>query len=170
MEAPKKRNTLFTVLVGLILVFAIIGVVSAGANAGFINSNLLPSQAPSTGVGPSPNAVPKTLVVEMRADNPAMANQSGTATLTDLGDGTTRVDVDVNPAGIANPQPAHIHMGGCPGVGQVVYPLNDVVNGKSTTVISTTMQNLFSQRPLALNVHLSAADISTYTSCGDITQ
>jgi len=65
-------------------------------------------------------------------------------------------------------QPAHIHIGACPGVGAVKYPLNSVVNGKSVTVLGVGIAQLKQQLPLAINVHKSATEIATYTSCGSL--
>ncbi len=48
------------------------------------------------------------------------------------------------------------------------YPLNNVVNGKSTTVINTTLDEIKDQEPLAINIHESVQNINIYTSCGDL--
>lgn len=95
-------------------------------------------------------------------------NQSGTATLEEK-NGKVMVKLDLNRIDeIRNPQPAHMHFGSCPGVGSVVYPLNDVVNGKSETVLNTTLEQIRRQLPIAINVHKSQQEITMYTSCGDL--
>lgn len=63
-------------------------------------------------------------------------------------------------------QPAHIHMGECPGVGSVKYPLNPVINGASVSVIPVVMSQFKKEMPLAINVHKSKTEISSYTACG----
>jgi len=92
------------------------------------------------------------------------SNESGIATLKET---NGRVTVTLYLTGyVPNVvQPAHIHAGICPGVGGISYPLNSVVNGKSTTVLGVTLTQL-KQQSLAINVHKSATDIATYTSCG----
>jgi hypothetical protein len=92
---------------------------------------------------------------------------TGSAVLTDLGDGTTRVEVDVDPAGHPD-MPAHIHPGTCVDlVPQPTYPLKDVVDGVSETVVPATLDDLFAGE-LALNVHASSDDYGTYTACADL--
>lgn len=84
-------------------------------------------------------------------------------------DGVLRVRVELNnPTGIAVSQPAHLHMGECPGVGRIAYSLNNVVNGQSETILNLTLDQLKSQLPLALNVHKSAEEMNVYTACGNI--
>jgi hypothetical protein len=92
---------------------------------------------------------------------------TGTAILTDLGDGSTRVVVDVDPAG--HPQmPAHIHAGTCVDlVPQPLYPLLTVVDGASETVVPKSLADLLAGE-LALNLHVSAADMGTYAACVDL--
>lgn len=106
------------------------------------------------------------LMITLNAQN--NSGETGTAMLTDLGDGTTRVDVTVSgePAGAS--QPMHLHTGTCANLNTApAFPLNNLENGKSSTVITTTVQTLLAS-PYALNGHKSAAEISVYVFCGDI--
>ncbi len=96
------------------------------------------------------------------------AGQSGTATLTDLGNQTQVVlDLQAGPAGPAEVQPAHIHVGQCPGVGAVAHPLTFPVGGKSTSTINATLASLRTGG-FAINVHRSGTEAAIYTSCGNI--
>lgn len=92
---------------------------------------------------------------------------TGTAVLTDLGDGSTRVVIDVDPAG--HPQmPAHIHAGTCIDlVPQPLYPLMTVIDGASETVVPKSLAELLAGE-LALNLHVSAEDMGTYAACVDL--
>lgn len=94
------------------------------------------------------------------------SGQTGTALLQEV-DGQIRVTLTLTDLG-STPQPAHIHTGACPEPGAVVYPLNNVVNGQSTTTLALDTATLLSQGPLALNVHKSASEASVYTACVDI--
>lgn len=91
----------------------------------------------------------------------------GTAVLSDLGDGSTQVVVDVDPAG--HPQmPAHIHPGTCIDlVPQPLYPLLPVTDGASETVVPKSLTELLAGE-LALNLHVSADDMGTYAACVDL--
>lgn len=92
---------------------------------------------------------------------------TGSAVLTDLGDGTTRVEVDVDSAGHPD-MPAHIHPGTCVNlVPQPRYPLQNVIDGVSTTDLEVTLEELFAGE-LALNLHFSRDDFGTYTACADL--
>ena len=66
------------------------------------------------------------------------------------------------------PQPAHIHTGHCAKIGGVVYPLSNVVSGKSTTTIRNVSLASVETGDFAINIHKSAEDIGTYVSCGEI--
>jgi Cu/Zn superoxide dismutase len=92
--------------------------------------------------------------------------QTGTATLTEK-NGKVEVVVKVTPVQTA-PQPAHIHVGSCPGVGAVAYPLTNLVNGTSTTMLDMTMADLKAKKPLAINIHKSADEVKIYTACGSL--
>jgi hypothetical protein len=93
------------------------------------------------------------------------------------------------------PHPAHIHLGTCDELGDVVFPLNDVtalgvtaspeagieatpvdasdaamgeVVARSTTVVNASLDDIISGGH-AINVHESAGNIQNYIACGDIT-
>ena len=92
---------------------------------------------------------------------------SGTVTLIDLGDGRTQVEVRVVPNGNLD-MPAHIHPGSCVElVPQPKHPLQNVVNGASTTTVRATVPEL-TAGGLAVNLHRSNEDLRTYTACADL--
>jgi hypothetical protein len=77
--------------------------------------------------------------------------------------------------------PAHIHVGTCADIGDVVAPLTDVaaIEGEamgpsdglavlgSHTVVPLPLEAII-EGGHAINVHLSAEEIGTYIACGDI--
>jgi LPXTG-motif cell wall-anchored protein len=94
---------------------------------------------------------------------------AGTATLTDLGGGQTQVivRVSVGSGGSAN-MPAHLHDGTCANLNPAPkYPLNNVANGTSTSVVSATLPQILGS-PMALNVHKSPTEVSVYVACGNV--
>jgi hypothetical protein len=91
---------------------------------------------------------------------------SGTVTFSAVGDRTT-VEVKVDPNGNAD-MPAHIHPGTCANLTpQPKYPLGNVRNGASTTIVPASIEQLFAG-DLAVNIHKSNDDLKTYTACVDI--
>lgn len=96
------------------------------------------------------------------------SGQSGTLTLTENDSKITAV-LDLTGGDFPQPQPAHIHEGVCPSPGAAQFPLSDVVDGHSTTVLNMTMADMLATFPdLAVNVHKSGAESSIYTACGDL--
>jgi hypothetical protein len=92
---------------------------------------------------------------------------SGTVAFTYIQGGRTRVSVVVDP-GTYPDMPAHIHPGTCDNLTpQPQYPLENVRNGTSTTVIPATVADLLAN-PVAVNLHASVSDLQTYTACADI--
>jgi hypothetical protein len=111
----------------------------------------------------SSSAEPRTFQLETLNDS----GVTGTAVLTDLGDGSTRVVIDVEPASHLN-MPAHIHPGTCVElVPQPLYPLESVVDGASETVVARSLSELLAG-DLALNLHVSFDDMGTYAACVDL--
>jgi hypothetical protein len=106
-------------------------------------------------------------VVTMNEQNGA--GQNGTAMLVGMDDGTTMVTLDITSNGTTDPQPAHIHAGTCANLDpKPAYPLNNVVDGKSETIVPVDVHEL-TEGTFAINVHKSATEAAVYTSCGDIT-
>lgn len=91
---------------------------------------------------------------------------SGTVTFSAVGD-RTAVEVNVEPNGNLD-MPAHIHPGTCVNLTpQPKYPLGNVRNGRSTTIVPASIDQLFAG-DLAVNIHKSNDDLKTYTACVDI--
>ncbi len=91
---------------------------------------------------------------------------TGTVTFRDLG-ARTGVDVTVN-AGANLDMPAHIHPGTCDKLTpQPKFPLENVRNGASTTVVPASIAELFAGN-LAVNNHKSNDNLRAYTACVDI--
>lgn len=96
------------------------------------------------------------------------SGEDGSAQLTDQGDGTTKVELLMLNAPEGAVQPAHIHKGSCATLDPApAYPLNNIVEGKSTTVVKVTLAELTSAK-YAINVHKSAAEAAVYVSCGNL--
>jgi hypothetical protein len=115
-------------------------------------------------LGCQPGARPTT-VVQLKTLNDS--GVTGTVTLVDLGDGRTQVDIDVQPAGNLD-MPAHIHPGTCAAlIPQPKHPLENVVNGRSTTIVRAPVAEL-TGGGLAVNLHRSNEDLGTYTACAEL--
>src|SRR3989344_909095 len=95
------------------------------------------------------------------------SSETGTATLVEE---NGQVVVTLNLTGFAEnvSQPAHIHLGVCPDVGAVKYPLTNVLDGESVTTLDVTLAQLENELPLGINIHKSAEEASVYVSCGDV--
>jgi hypothetical protein len=95
------------------------------------------------------------------------SGQSGTATLTQVDD-QTEVVLEVKPGRPEDdPQPVHIHFGNCgPNLGELRFRLNDVVEGRSTTVVGINLADLTSDKSI-INLHKSYEG-RIFTACGDI--
>jgi CHRD domain len=151
----------------LIALVAPLGCGSDGDNAGEAVSSA--AGAVSSAAETVVQETPKTITVDLAEENES--GQSGTATLTPNDDGTFEVAIELSPGGDA-PQPAHIHEGTCPDVGDVAIALNDVVDGTSTTQnVDFSLEDVLrTDSPgYAINVHKSAAESDVYVACGDIT-
>lgn len=92
--------------------------------------------------------------------------QDGSVSFIDLG-GQTSVVISVGSSDAGLAQPVHIHAGSCATLGSVVFPLSNVVDGRSVTVIDESISNVL-KSGFAVNLHKSADEVSVYTACGDL--
>jgi hypothetical protein len=96
------------------------------------------------------------------------SGEDGAGQLTDMGDGTTKVELIMQNAPDGAVQPAHIHTGTCANLNPTpAYPLTNVVDGKSTTIVKVTLAELMGEK-YAINVHKSATEAAVYISCGNL--
>jgi hypothetical protein len=91
---------------------------------------------------------------------------SGEAELTET-EGGTHVSLMVD--GATGGHPVHIHFGTCDNLGEIAAPLTDIdATGKSETTVDLTLDELTGGE-YAINAHESAANITNYVACGEIT-
>jgi Cu/Zn superoxide dismutase len=130
-----------------------------------LTARLLAFVAIATALALPAAAQTKTLTVTMTALNGS--GENGTATLTQLSKGVQVVVKLVNAP--KDPQPTHIHIGTCGHINaQPEYPLNNTVDGASTSIVSGVTIDQLLKGHYAINVHKSTSDLATYVSCGDI--
>jgi hypothetical protein len=95
------------------------------------------------------------------------SGETGTVTLAPKSATETLVTVMLTGAPAAA-QPAHIHPGTCAKLNPAPkYPLHNVVDGKSSTVIDEPIAML-AKAGFAVNVHKSTSDLATYVACGNL--
>lgn len=118
-------------------------------------------------MGLTASAATNSVTVNLQAEN--NSGESGTATLTDMGNNQTKVVLNLTgaPAGVA--QPVHIHDGNCGATLNPTpkYPLTSLKDGKSETTVNVSLATLMTGK-FAINAHKSAAEASVYVSCGNI--
>src|SRR5436190_11918283 len=118
--------------------------------------------------GPALHGYAQGKVVRVSLIDENGSGEDGSAQLTDMGDGTTKVELIMLNAPEGADQPAHIHKGTCANLDPTpAYPLNDVKEGKSTTIVKVALADLAKEK-FAINVHKSAAEASVYISCGNL--
>jgi hypothetical protein len=94
------------------------------------------------------------------------SGQSGTATLTAVGDEQTRIVMKLsNPPAV--PQPAHVHPGPCDDLGDPVAGLTNVVGGRSETTVPLSFAEL-RRGDLVVHAHKSEKEYSISVACAPI--
>lgn len=123
------------------------------------------SDSDSEGAAVGAAASSDNVIVELAELNGS--GESGTATLTAMGD-RTRVVLELrNPT--TDSQPAHVHEGSCgPGLNaQPLHGLLNVIQGRSETTVNVPLSEL-TAGGLAINVHQSNANLDRYVACGNL--
>jgi hypothetical protein len=117
--------------------------------------------------GGAPNGVASSDEVMVELAEQSGSGESGTATLTALGDRTRVVLELTNPT--TDSQPAHIHEGSCgPALNpEPLHGLLNVTQGRSETIVNVPLSEL-TAGGLAINVHHSDADFDTFVACGNL--
>ena len=124
----------------------------------------------------SPVPFTPTLAVNIRGetltftlDEVGGSGQSGTATLTVV-DGKTEIVIDITPGPAGAIQPTSIRRLNCDNLGGSPQLLEDVADGKSTTLINTpipTLLKLAREEGLAITVQKSRQEIDIDLVCGN---
>lgn len=107
----------------------------------------------------------RTVTVTLSEQN--NSGQSGIATSVEE-NGKTEVTIALSGGSFTKPQPAHFHEGTCDKPGKIAYPLNEVEDGNSETVLDVALAKLKVQPPLVINVHKSSDEAKIYTACGSV--
>jgi LPXTG-motif cell wall-anchored protein len=94
------------------------------------------------------------------------ATQAGYVEFMAMGN-QTKVNIVAQSGGAGVQQPAHIHVGTCPGVGAVAFPLSNVVDGLSETTVNASWATIQATQH-SVNTHKSAAEVAVYTACVNI--
>lgn len=160
------KNIIIYLIVGGIIYALLYYFVIAKKGGYNYNSNSSSYTAPSALSPTSGNAMMAGKMTVLLSELNA-SGETGTAILSDE-NGKTKVVLSITGALAGASQPAHIHLGSCPTPGAVKYPLTNVIDGKSETVVDVSLENLKKQLPLAINVHKSQSEIKSYVACGDL--
>ena len=120
--------------------------------------------APTTEKTAQPATTAQELTVNLGEQN--NSGQTGQVVLTAL-DGQTMVALSLSNGLVEVMQPVHIHANNCATIGGVKYPLTNVLNGESVTLLDVSLDELLAQRPLSINAHKSLNEIGAYVACGD---
>lgn len=106
----------------------------------------------------------EALMLELMEQNGS--GQSGTATLTTVGDGRTRIVLELANAGQVA-QPAHVHPGACDDLGPPVAGLESLVDGRSATIVPLSLSEL-QAGGLVVHAHKSDAEFEISVACAPI--
>lgn len=95
------------------------------------------------------------------------SEQAGRAYVSDES-GKTKVVIDISPWTAGVPQPASIRAGTCAAVGAVRYQLNNVMDGKSETVLVPATHFIHGLGDSVIAIGKSAAEPNVMVSCGNL--
>ena len=152
-----------------VLAGAFASTLTAAASAQMTGPSASPDAAPASGAV-IPGAVPGDSGAGVRRGMEQQNNSGevGDVSLYPQGQ-NTRVVVTISGEPPGRTQPAHMHRGQtCDNIDpKPAYPLHNVVNGKSSTIVNIPVDRLLSGN-YAVNVHSSPTNMTRYVSCGHL--
>lgn len=95
------------------------------------------------------------------------SEQAGRAYVSDES-GKTKVTIDISPWTAGVVQPASIRAGTCASIGAVRYPLNNVVDGKSETVIAPATHFIHGLGDSVVVIGKSSKEPEVFVACGNL--
>ena len=105
------------------------------------------------------------LVLQLEPQNDS--GVTGSVTLTAAGDGRTLIEISAVPNGHPD-MPVHVHPGRCDEpVPQPMFPLENVLDGVSSTQIPISLAELRTERAY-VNLHHSNDEMQTSVACIDL--
>ena len=114
---------------------------------------------------PSPDNGLKTFNVKLREQN--NSNWEGNATFEDIGNNHFKVTVETS-KNTTTPHPVFIQQGKCDDIVEVRYVLVSLVNGRSESVETGSIDQLLGRGPLSLVLHKSEDVLTKPIACGEI--
>ena len=161
MNINQSGETNVTAILGIIIIIA--------AGIGFSVMANRPQPEPTPMPMQNNNMMMDMSMVSVQAALLERENsgQSGTVTITDE-NGKTKVSINITPGPKDLPQPANIHSGDCTGLGSLKYMLNDIVNGKSETILTPSLHFIHGQGETSLHIGKSKTLSSVHVVCGDL--
>jgi hypothetical protein len=155
------------ILLGAFLLVPVLTLAACGGGGNGGDDEASPNGAASPNRAASPNGATANDEVVVQLAEVDGSGESGSATLTAMGDQTRVVLAMRNTT--TDSQPAHIHEGSCgPALNPApLHGLLNVMQGRSETVVNRPLSEL-TAGGLAINVHQSAAELETYVACGNL--
>ena len=165
----KELKMIFFIRMNKTLIIILIVVAVFGVGYMFILGNKKQPETQTTVALPEqqPTATPEPVSYSIDLSEQNASGEYGKVTLSEES-GKVKVAISLTGAPQDVTQPAHIHIGSCPEVGAVKYPLTFPVNGTSETSLDLTLDQLKSELPLSVNVHKSAQEAKVYVACADL--
>src|SRR5438094_303755 len=121
--------------------------------------------------GPASHGYAQGKVVRVSLIDENGSGEDGSAQLTDMGNGSTKVELIMLNAPEGADQPAGLYKGTCASLGsgsKAAYALGDVEGGKSTTTVKVSLADLTKEK-YAIDVHKSEKEALSI-SCGNLPQ
>ncbi len=153
----KKIAILFLILAVIVGGFLIVRVLIGGSKIEPEEELRPPEREP----GPADTS--ETILIDLFKSNES--GQSGIATVDEFA-GQTQIVLQMVSWDEDIVQPAQIRSGNCGNIREVRYQLNNIVNGRSETVVNISARDVTGERPFVVVVYESLENPDSIVSCG----